>query len=98
MARVKGLDHEIRRLRQPLENLLPLTGLNIQRDASFVRIVGEEKKALLLVSLTVVKGADIPPRISFGRLNFDHVGTQVPQNFPTKIALLIGQIQYAIRA
>ena len=66
--------------------------LNIHRDASLIRIVGEEKKALVLVSLTAVKRTDSPPGISFGRLNFDHICTQVSQDFAAKIALLIGQV------
>jgi hypothetical protein len=72
-------------------------GLNIQRDAPLIRIIGEEKKALLLILLAMIKGTDVSSQIAFRGLNLDNVGTQVRQDFTTKIALLIGQIQDSIR-
>ena len=73
-------------------------GLNIQRDAPLTRIISEEKEALLFILLAMIKGTDVSSRVAFRGLNLDNVAAQVSQDFTTKIALLIGQIQDSIRA
>ena len=93
MSGPEGLDDEISRLDQLLEDVLPFGGPDVQRDSPLVAVVGQPVEALLGIGDIVVEGANGAAGVAAGCLDLDDIGTEIAEHPPAEEALLIRQVQ-----
>ena len=97
-ARRVGFDQEVGALDQTAQHRLALGGVEIERDAALVAVVGPPVERALRVRPSSANGpmrrAGEPP----GGSTFDHVGAEIAEDLAAQQAALVGQVEDAIGA
>ena len=90
----EGFDDDIRRRRQAAEQRAAIGGLKAQRDAALRGVVVPERQAALGMRHVVDKRPDMAARLAARRLDLDHVGPEIAEQFAAELARLVRQLQH----
>ncbi len=94
IARRERLNDEIGSPDEFTEQLFAVSGLYIEGNALFVRVIGEPVQVFFGVGYVMPETPHIPRRVATRSLDFDYIGTQVGKYLAAQEAFFIGQVQY----
>ncbi len=92
-ARRQGFEDDIRRFRQPPEQRGAVGGFDIECDAAFGRVVVPERQAAVGVWNIVEKRPELAARRTAGRLDLDHVGAEIAEQFAAELTGFVRQFE-----
>jgi hypothetical protein len=90
------LDEEVRARDEAPQDRLPVVGVEIQRDAPLVAVVGPPVQRAVGMRVVLIKRPEPPSRRSARWLHLDHVGTEVAQDLAAEQAALGGEVEHTV--
>src|SRR5262245_19595559 len=93
MTGVVRFDQEPRSLRQPIKQLSAFVGFEVERDASFVAVLGPPVERAIGIRLILEERSELSRGRAAGRFDLDDVGAEVAENLAAEQTAFCRQIE-----